>query len=124
MKTRAATEFQERVYAAARRIPYGRVVSYAALASAINCRSARVVGQALRLCPYDDVPCHRVVASGGLLGGYGGKSSGPDVRRKKRLLAGEGIRFDRGGVIESGFLLRDSPALSRLLAGKAASTPR
>lgn len=123
MKRREVTEFQARVYDATRRIPHGRVVSYAAIASAIGCRSARVVGQALRLCPYDDVPCHRVVAAGGRIGGFGGAASGAHIARKKRLLKAEGIRFDRAGVIEADFVLRDSPRLARLLTPPESSSP-
>ena len=111
------TPFRARVYDAVRRIPSGKVVSYAAIASAIDCRSARVVGQAMRMCPYDDVPCHRVVASDFTLGGFGGKSAGPQIARKKRLLKAEGIRFDADGRIGEAFTLRDSPRLLRLLSG-------
>lgn len=113
----SVTPFQGRVYEAVRRIPKGKVISYAALASAIGCRSARVVGQALRRCPFDDVPCHRVIASGRGLGGYGGRSAaagGPEIESKRRRLQREGIRFDPDGRILAGHELRDSPALSWL----------
>jgi len=105
------TAFQARVYTAVRRIPAGKVASYAAVASAIECRSARVVGQALRICPFDDVPCHRVVASDLTVGGFAGRSVGPDIARKKRLLVAEGVRFDSAGRIEPACALRDSPGL-------------
>lgn len=114
-KPEKATPFQLLVYEAVKGIPSGRVISYGALASVVGCRSARVIGQALRKCPFDDVPCHRVVAAGRMLGGYGGKPAGPDVRRKKRLLEAEGVRFEKSGRIEAEFELRDSPRLSRLL---------
>ena len=110
-KSKSPTEFQARVYAAVRRIPAGNVASYSAVASAIGCRSARVVGQALRVCPFDDVPCHRVVASDLTVGGFAGQSVGPDIARKKRLLAAEGVRFDSAGRIEPACVLRDSPGL-------------
>jgi methylated-DNA-[protein]-cysteine S-methyltransferase len=110
-----ATPFQMLVYEAVKGIPSGKVISYGALASVVGCRSARVVGQALRKCPFDDVPCHRVIAAGRLLGGYGGNPSGPDVRKKKRLLQAEGVRFDNAGRVEAEFELRDSPGLRRLL---------
>jgi len=119
----AVTDFQARVYAAARRIPAGKVVSYSALASAIDCRSARVVGQALRLCPFDDVPCHRVVAAGLRLGGFGGRQAGPQAARKKKLLLAEGVRFDSRGRIDAECELRDSPALRRLLGDKPRVPP-
>ncbi len=115
-KSKSPTEFQARVYAAVRRIPAGKVASYAAVASAIGSRSARVVGQALGVCPFDDVPCHRVVASGLAVGGFAGQSVGQAIARKKRLLAAEGVRFDRAGRIEPGCALRDSPGLRLKLA--------
>lgn len=113
------TPFQERVYDAVRRIPKGKVISYAALASAIGCRSARVVGQALRKCPFDDVPCHRVIASGRGLGGFGGRSEaagGREIATKRRRLQREGIRFGPDGRVLAEHELRDSPAL-RWLGG-------
>lgn len=110
------TSFQARVYDAVRRIPAGKVVSYGALASAIGCRSARVVGQALRLCPLDDVPCHRVVASNLMLGGFGGQIAGEHVDRKKEMLLSEGIRFDANDRIDPECVLRDSPNLRWILA--------
>lgn len=48
------------------------------------------------------VPCHRVVASGGSLGGFKGKwpvdGEGITIDEKKRLLRSEGIRFDTKGM--------------------------
>jgi len=70
-----------------------------------------VVGQALRLCPDDAVPCHRVVASDLTVGGFVGRATGPDITRKKRLLAAEGVRFEKSGRIETACALRDSPGL-------------
>lgn len=122
-KSENLTPFQTRVYDAVRRIPAGKVVSYGALASAIGCRSARVVGQALRLCPCDDVPCHRVVASGLMLGGFGGQSSGPHVDRKKQMLMQEGIRFDANGRIDPDCVLRDSPGLRWILGSAKGKAP-
>jgi methylated-DNA-[protein]-cysteine S-methyltransferase len=111
------TEFQRRVYAAVARIPRGRVVSYGTIAGAIGCRSARVVGQALRLCGDPHVPCHRVVAGDLTVGGFGGRDSGAPVKRKRALLEAEGVRFDREGRIDPACVIRDSPATARLLAG-------
>ncbi len=119
---RAVTPFQERVYEAVRRIPKGKVISYSALASAIGCRSARVVGQALRMCPFDDVPCHRVVAAGRGLGGFGGRSAdagGPEIAKKRRRLQLEGIQFEPDGRIPAKHELKDSPALRWLGQARA-----
>ena len=79
--------FHGKVLRACRRIPYGKTLTYAALAArAGSPRAARAVGQAMARNPLAlVVPCHRVVAAGGGLGGYGG---GLDL--KQRLLKLEG----------------------------------
>jgi methylated-DNA-[protein]-cysteine S-methyltransferase len=84
-----ATGFQIRVYAALLEIPYGEVRSYGEIAAAIGePAAARAVGAAAGSNPLPlVVPCHRVVASGGKLGGFGG-----GVALKKRLLALEHAR--------------------------------
>lgn len=89
----AGTPFQLRVRDALRRIPWGEVRSYAELAVEIGVPGgARAVGQANGSNPLPlIVPCHRVVAAGRKLGGYGG---GPD--RKRWLLAHEGVQGLRG----------------------------
>ncbi|MEW6248282.1 MAG: methylated-DNA--[protein]-cysteine S-methyltransferase [Nitrospirota bacterium] len=79
--------FQRRVWRAIRRIPYGRVRSYKWVASRVGgARYARAVGLALGANPVPLViPCHRVVTSGGSLGGFTGGQ-----HLKRRLLALEG----------------------------------
>lgn len=66
--------FQERVWTELQRIPYGETISYRELAERVDAGNAwRAVGRANgsnRLAII--VPCHRVVATGGGLGGYGG----------------------------------------------------
>lgn len=83
----AGTPFQAAVWWALADIPYGWTISYAELASWVGRPGAfRAVGRANGANPLPVfLPCHRVVASGGGLGGYGG---GLDVKR--RLLALEG----------------------------------
>jgi O-6-methylguanine DNA methyltransferase len=78
------TSFQEEVWKALLEIPYGRTLSYAQLARNIaRPKAIRAVGAANGANPVPIiVPCHRVVASGGALGGYGG-----GLALKKRLLA-------------------------------------
>lgn len=117
-KRKNVSEFQSRVYAAVKRIPSGKVASYATIATAIGCPSPRAIGQAMRCCTDNTVPCHRVVAAGGLLGGYGGRAAGSHVRRKMRRLMAEGVRFDKQDRIEPGHVLRDSPRTHRLLSGR------
>ncbi len=83
------TDFQKEVWTALRKIPYGKTISYLELAKSIdNEKAVRAVGtangaNAIALI----IPCHRVIESGGGLGGYGG---GVDV--KKRLLMIEGAK--------------------------------
>ncbi len=81
----------------ARRLSYGEVTSYGALARAIGRpRAARAVGGALGRNPVPlMIPCHRIVAGDGTLGGYGGGGRGARARLlevKRSLLALEGAR--------------------------------
>jgi O-6-methylguanine DNA methyltransferase len=68
------TDFQKRCWNELLRIPYGETRSYAEIARAVgNPRSFRAVGQANHYNPIAIiVPCHRVLAAGCYLGGYGG----------------------------------------------------
>lgn len=88
--------FDRRVYAAARTIPPGRVVTYAALAERVGgMASARAVGQSLGRNPFPlVVPCHRVVAASGKLGGF---SAPGGTATKRRLLTLEDARLDGHG---------------------------
>ena len=69
------TEFQKRVWKGLCDIPYGKTISYRQLAENIGSPKAfRAAGQANRKNPVSIIiPCHRVVASDGSLGGYMGK---------------------------------------------------
>lgn len=81
------TPFQRRVYLELLSVPCGQTVTYGELARRIGCSSAQAVGQALKRNPFaPEVPCHRVVASDGSLGGYLGQRSGKQVERKRELL--------------------------------------
>jgi O-6-methylguanine DNA methyltransferase len=53
-------------------------------------RAARAVGNIMRGCRSRDVPCHRVVAAGGAIGGYGG-----NLELKRSLLRAEGLVVSR-----------------------------
>lgn len=81
------TSFQESVWNALREIPFGEVESYSGIARKIGCPcGSRAVGNANGANPIPLlIPCHRVVRSGGMLGGY---SSG--LWRKQWLLRHEG----------------------------------
>ena len=65
------TAFQKRVWTALLTIPYGKTVSYGELARMVGCKSAQAVGQAVGANPIAlFIPCHRVIAAHGQLGGY------------------------------------------------------
>jgi O-6-methylguanine DNA methyltransferase len=84
---RAVTAFSSRVLSVVRRIPPGQVASYGDVAKlAGRPRAARAVGNIMKSCGRRDVPCHRVIAAGGRLGGYGGSEA-----LKRSLLVAEGI---------------------------------
>ena len=84
------TPLQRRVYLALLDVPAGTTITYGELAKRIGCRSAQAIGQALRRNPFaPDVPCHRVVATDGSLGGYMGERAGEQIEYKRRLLEAE-----------------------------------
>ena len=83
-------DFTARVLSVVRRIPPGRVATYGDVAAmAGRPRAARAVGNIMRDCGRPDVPCHRVIAAGGRLGGYGGNET------LKRALLPRGRRADQ-----------------------------
>ena len=73
-------------------------LGHALLARHVRCGSARAVGQALRHNPFaPKVPCHRVIAADLRIGGFCGARDGTQIRRKRALLATEGVTFDAKG---------------------------
>jgi methylated-DNA-[protein]-cysteine S-methyltransferase len=83
-------DFARRVYAVARTIPPGSTLTYGEIAARLDQPdAARDVGQALGQNPFPlVVPCHRVVAAGGKLGGFSARGG---AATKRRLLAIEGV---------------------------------
>jgi O-6-methylguanine DNA methyltransferase len=82
-----ASPFTRRVLAAVRRIPPGRVATYGDIAAlAGSPRAWRAVGTIMREARDPGAPCHRVIAAGGALGGYGG-----NLQLKRELLRSEGL---------------------------------
>jgi O-6-methylguanine DNA methyltransferase len=80
--------FTVRVLSVVRRIPAGRVATYGDVADAAGRPgAARAVGNIMSDCRQRDVPCHRVIAAAGRLGGYGG-----NLELKRALLRAEGLR--------------------------------
>ena len=90
----ALPPFQQAVLRATARIPRGQVRTYGQLAAQLGQPgAARAVGNALAANPFPLViPCHRVIRTGGHLGGFGGGST-----LKRALLALEGVAFDSTG---------------------------
>lgn len=81
------TAFQKRVWTALLTIPYGETLSYGEITQMVGCRSAQAVGQAVGRNPIAlIIPCHRLIAANGQLGGY---AYGTEI--KKRLLELEKI---------------------------------
>ena len=90
------TAFSDRVLTIVRRIPVGRVATYGDVAAqAGRPGAARAVGNIMRSCNRPDVPCHRVIAAGGRLGGYGGYEV-----LKRSLLIAEGVPVSGSRVRE------------------------
>jgi methylated-DNA-[protein]-cysteine S-methyltransferase len=90
------TPFQREVWDALRTIPLGETISYAELARRVGRPGAyRAVGSANGQNPVGVVvPCHRVIAADGTLGGYGG-----GLDRKRWLLAHEGALAPADAVL-------------------------
>ena len=81
------SDFRARVLSVVRRIPIGRVATYGDVAMLAGApRAARAVGTVMRDCRDPRVPCHRVIAAGGGLGGYG-----TFLHVKRDLLRAEGL---------------------------------
>jgi methylated-DNA-[protein]-cysteine S-methyltransferase len=78
--------FERQVYEIARTVPAGETISYGQLAARLgDARFARDVGQALAHNPFAlVVPCHRVIAAGGRLGGFSARGG---LTTKQRLLS-------------------------------------
>ena len=86
--------FQQKVWALTARVPEGKVTTYAAIARKLGSKGYRAVGMAMNRNPYaPQVPCHRVVGSGGALTGFAG-----GLEKKRRMLGSEGVVFCKGKV--------------------------
>jgi len=90
--------FFDKVYEVARKIPYGRVTSYGAIAKYLGAaRSARMVGWAMNNSSEKDIPAHRVVNRVGVLTGkhhFGG------TNLMQQLLENEGIKVRDNQIVD------------------------
>jgi O-6-methylguanine DNA methyltransferase len=99
-----STPFQKRVLSALMQVPRGQYTTYGILAKHLQ-SSARAVGSGLRNNPFaPQVPCHRVLASGGRIGGFKGSwgrngKEGLNDAEKRGLLREEGVKFDGSGRV-------------------------
>ncbi len=91
--------FFQRVYEVVRKVPYGRVTSYGAIARYLGAgRSARMVGWAMNSSHgLEDVPAHRVVNRNGVLTG---KHHFPGSRLMEQLLENEGVVVSDDQVVD------------------------
>ena len=85
-----STEFQKKVWAELKKIPRGQTRTYKEIAQRIgHPKAARAVANACGKNPSPIViPCHRVIASNGSIGGYSAKGG---VLEKRKLLSAEGV---------------------------------
>lgn len=93
------TAYRKRVFLALLQVPSGQYTTYLALSEFLK-SSPRAVGNAMRNNPFAPrVPCHRVVAADGGIGGFGGDwgVKGKWYQKKVNLLKGEGVRVDQDG---------------------------
>lgn len=93
------SELYNRIYEAVKKIPVGKVTTYAGVGAMVgNPKLARVVGNALHNNPYPGVvPCHRVVNSRGELPAnfvFGG------AKAQQKMLEAEGIEFAKDGKVD------------------------
>jgi methylated-DNA-[protein]-cysteine S-methyltransferase len=86
------TPLQKKTYALLKKVPRGRITTYKELARALHTKAYRAIGQFMRTNPFaPTVPCHRVVASDGTIGGFMGHRSGKEIEKKIALLKSEGV---------------------------------
>ncbi|KAK3899591.1 methylated-DNA--protein-cysteine methyltransferase [Staphylotrichum tortipilum] len=92
------TPFERAVWRLTHQIPAGSFSTYALVAAHLH-SSPRAVGNALRRNPFaPEIPCHRVIATNGTLGGFKGKiarrdGEGITLAEKRALLRSEGVKF-------------------------------
>ena len=95
--------FFERVYAAARRVGWGHTTTYGALAKELGAgpEAARDVGQAMAKNPVAlIIPCHRVLAAGGKVGGF---SAPGGSAAKIHMLSLEGVHLEPASPAQQSF---------------------
>jgi methylated-DNA-[protein]-cysteine S-methyltransferase len=86
------TQFQLKIWSYLKKIPKGKLKTYAQVAKDIGKpKAVRAVANAIGKNPFPPkIPCHRVIRSDGKLGGYSAKGG---IKTKKKLLKNEGFSF-------------------------------
>ena len=95
--------FNERIYDLLKKVPKGKVTTYKALAEKLGTKAYRAVGQAMRCNPYaPEVPCHRVIASDGSIGGFSGSINpkSKEVKRKISMLRKENVKVENNKITD------------------------
>jgi methylated-DNA-[protein]-cysteine S-methyltransferase len=95
--------FFKEIYAAARQVGWGRTTTYGSLAKEVGAgpEAARDVGEAMARNPVPlIIPCHRVLAAGGQVGGF---SAPGGAAAKRRMLALEGVRLEPPSPAQQSF---------------------
>ncbi len=86
------TDFQKKILFQVWQIPWGQTKSYRELGEIVDSRAYRAIGQVLRKNPCAPwIPCHRVIASDGTIGGFMGAKNGDAIDTKRQLLLEENI---------------------------------
>ncbi len=88
--------FNQRCYELLSQIPKGKIVTYKQIANTLNTKAYRAVGNAMANNPNPiTVPCHRVIKSNGLIGGYAF-----GTKKKINLLEDEGIIIKKDKIVD------------------------
>lgn len=88
------------VYALLNTVPSGKVTTYKALAHAAGTKAYRAIGQIMKNNPNAPAtPCHRVVASNGMIGGFMGKTDKKTLQKKIDLLNSEGVEVKSNRIL-------------------------
>lgn len=107
IESSSITPFRKTVLSLLCQIPRGRYSTYGALSDHISQTSrktcARAVGSGIRNNPFaPEVPCHRILAGDGSIGGFCGDwgKDGKFANEKHKLLSEEGVKFDSKGKVK------------------------
>jgi methylated-DNA-[protein]-cysteine S-methyltransferase len=100
------TKLAQKTYRLLATVPRGRVTTYKELGDALGTKAYRAIGQFMKNNPYaPTVPCHRVVANDGTIGGFNG-----GIDKKIRMLRTEGIKISKNRIIDFPSVLFPFPA--------------